>query len=247
VILFHASGQISDRSSAWSWTGTPAEGTKMHRRGHRGITLLAGAPIVYGGLSLDLPLLTLCSVLGIAAIEPLPDCDLWVPGLRHRGVSHSVLTALGVGAILGVSGWILGGYATDILLAVPTWSAAVLELVAGGETTLLPAILSETIHASTQAIERHVHAIATQKTINRHAIALVGGAIGVAGILVHLLGDIITTRGIQPLLPLSHRRVALSPLRAKNPTVNEGLFVGGGLAMCLALSLAIPSIEVMVS
>lgn len=213
----------------------------MHRRGHRGITLLASAPIVYAGLQLNLPLLALCSVLGIAAIEPLPDWDFWLPGLRHRGVSHSVLAALAVGAILGGSGWLIGGYTTAILRAVPTWSSAVLDLVA---SVGLPAPLTEAIHASTQTLERHI-AAATQRPIDRYAVALTGSAIGVYAILVHLLGDIMTTRGIRPFLPFSHRRIAPSPLRASNPTVNEGLFILGVLGMGLALGLAIPSVEVM--
>lgn len=244
--MSHASGQINDRSSAWSWTGTPAEGTKMHRRGHWGITLLAGAPLAYGFMSYDMPGLALLSVLGVKAIEPLPDWDLWLPGLRHRGVSHSLLTAGVIGALCAGVGWVLGGYANDLLFAVPTWSAAALDLIESGGS-VLPIILTETLHSGTRAIGTHVHAVATRNAIDRSAVALFGGTIGGYGILVHLLGDIITTRGIQPFLPLSHRRVALSPLRAENVTVNEGLFVGGVLAMCLAIGLAVPSVEVMVA
>jgi hypothetical protein len=52
--------------------------------------------------------LTLLGLLGVLFTEPLPDNDQWIPELRNRGTSHSLLCALLVGGVIGALGWLVG-------------------------------------------------------------------------------------------------------------------------------------------
>ena len=63
------------------------------------------------------------------------------------------------------------------------------------------------------------------------SLALLGFCDGAGGIVLHLLGDVITVSGIQPLLPFSRWTVAPLPLRAASPFVNTLLFVSGVVAL----------------
>src|SRR5699024_728897 len=82
--------------------------------------------------------------------------------------------------------------------------------------------------------------ISTQlQGLDRQLVAEYGFAIGTGGILVHLLGDVITVSGIRPLLPISSQRVSLSSLRANSTLGNTGLFAGGVIAIAVVLSLTV--------
>ena len=84
----------------------------MHRSGHLGITLILAAPII---LFLGLPLGVI--VAGTMVIfTRIPDKDQkldFLPGINHRGVTHTLLFAVLCGAIMlyGTS------YATDLFWA----------------------------------------------------------------------------------------------------------------------------------
>ena len=69
----------------------------MHRRGHIGMAMPTYTPVGFVLLQERQLGLALLSLLGVLFIEPLPDNDQWIPGLRHRGTSHSLLAALVVG------------------------------------------------------------------------------------------------------------------------------------------------------
>jgi len=76
----------------------------MHREGHVGAAMLAYAPV--GGIALALGAREL-AVLGYAAsvvLSTVPDLDLRVPLLPHRGPTHTVWFALLVGVGLGAIG-----------------------------------------------------------------------------------------------------------------------------------------------
>jgi inner membrane protein len=190
----------------------------MHRQGHLGIVLLALAPMLYILFGVDRPLLALvaCSVV---IIEPLPDNDFWVPGLSHRGMSHSLVTAGVIGLCCAVFGWVLGTYIT---VPVANW-------------------LTGTIVVGPLAIEWVETHLAT---LDAGLLTVVGFCLGSSGICLHLLGDVITRGGIQPYLPFSRRKVSLTPLYANNTLVNRGLFGGGVLAM-VALGLVLTPLGVL--
>jgi membrane-bound metal-dependent hydrolase YbcI (DUF457 family) len=225
----------------------------MHRRGHVGITLLAFAPIAYFFLRNDSFMLAILGWIGVQAIEPLPDNDFWIPRLRHRGVSHSLVAALIVGIVLGTVGWLLSGSLVDVSVAAMTVLSTSINFVSslyGDILGRLPVTIAQTAgvqpaHPPTKSVS--AARVAWARGIDRQSVALFGFLVGIYGIIVHLLGDIITFQGIKPFHPISQRRVSLSPLRADNSTANAGLFALGVLAMGLAVVFAVPNIEVVLS
>jgi len=80
----------------------------MHREGHIGAALLAYAPV--GGVALALGFDTFALVGGVVAVglSMLPDYDQRVPGLDHRGPTHTVWFALLVSLVLAVVGGLAG-------------------------------------------------------------------------------------------------------------------------------------------
>lgn len=200
----------------------------MHRRGHYGITLLAVAPIVFFLVS-DTPVLALLFLIGVATVERLPDLDFQLPGLRHRGTSHSIVAAVVVGSLLGATGWLLSGSVNELFLAVPAVLSTVLDL-SEFIRQFLPHSLNDSIQLLIADLTSHARVLA-KNPIDRWSVALFGFCVGVYGITVHLLGDIITTTGIQPFLPFSRWRISISPLRASNPVANTGMFMIGVLTL----------------
>jgi inner membrane protein len=90
----------------------------MHQKGHYGAALVAYAPIVFILTALGY---TTLGVLGGAVVvggAMLPDVDQRIPGLKHRGPTHTVWFALAVGAV-GVGGLLLGA-SRGVLAALGT-------------------------------------------------------------------------------------------------------------------------------
>ncbi|WP_433631039.1 metal-dependent hydrolase [Halomicrococcus sp. NG-SE-24] len=179
----------------------------MHRHGHFGLALLALAPVVYVLASRGQPALALLIAVGVIVVEPLPDNDHWIPGLSHRGVSHSLFTAGIIGVVCAGFGWLIGRYVT---VPLAKWLAAT----------------TAEIDATSIAI-----VIDQLAALDPSTLTFAGFAVGVGGICVHLAGDIITTSGIKPLLPFSRQRVSLSGLRADSMLANSVLFLAGTVAM----------------
>ncbi|HET7323324.1 MAG TPA: metal-dependent hydrolase [Halococcus sp.] len=214
----------------------------MNRKGHVGMTLLAFAPIAYVLVSEGKPIFAALCWLGIQTVEPWPDQDFHLPGLTHRGVSHSLLAILVVGGVLGAVGWFLGDNLFDLLLAA---------LLAGGDLfgwilNLLPDASANMINlllpnVSLKAVVNHAHEIAGE-SMSRWTFAAYGLFVGAYGIFSHLLGDVITTRGIAPFLPFSRWRLSLSSLRADSPVANSSLFFLGVFAVVVAVVMTVPGV-----
>ncbi|WP_433634408.1 metal-dependent hydrolase [Halomicrococcus sp. NG-SE-24] len=179
----------------------------MHRHGHLGLALLVLAPIVYVLASSGQPALALLVAVGVITVEPRPDNDHWIPGLSHRGVSHSLTAAGIIGVICAGFGWLLGRYVT---VPLAEWLAAT---TAGIDTTSITVVIDQLA------------------ALDPATLTFAGFAVGVGGICVHLAGDIITTSGIKPFLPFSRRRVSLSGLHADSTLANSVLFLAGTVAM----------------
>jgi inner membrane protein len=71
----------------------------MYKTGHYGAALLLYAPVGYLLLSVD-PGLAVLGGLGSVAFSRVPDYDLRVPGIQHRGVTHTLLFLGVVTAVL---------------------------------------------------------------------------------------------------------------------------------------------------
>lgn len=188
----------------------------MHRRGHVGMAMLAYAPAGYILLQEQQVGLALLGLVGVLAVDRLPDKDQWFPILDHRGTSHSLFAALVVGVVLGGLGWVVGDQ--------------------------LGAALAS-LDSSTVGPFAGVFEIAGQQLrgLDESALAQFGFGVGVYGIIAHLLGDVITVSGIRPLLPLSGWRISLSRLHADNPLANNALFGVGAVALVVIVLTTAPA------
>ena len=77
----------------------------MYRKGHLGVSLLVFAPVGYALLrrgEVSLAFLAGAVMLGLST---LPDVDHRLPGVTHRGVTHTIGFALLVGAATGAVGF----------------------------------------------------------------------------------------------------------------------------------------------
>jgi hypothetical protein len=157
----------------------------MNRNGHTGMTLLAFAPLAYLLAGDGKLLLAGVCWLGIQAVEPLPDRDFQLPGLSHRGVSHSLLSMLVVGGVLGAAGWLLGEYGFELLYNVLSTSVRLWdwlldflpELSTAFLTGLIPNVPPEKIVTTLQR--------QAGGSVSRWGFALFGFGIGAYGVLAH--------------------------------------------------------------
>lgn len=94
----------------------------MYKTGHWGASLLLYAPVGFA-LAGVRPAFAVVGGAVVLALARLPDVDHRLPVVSHRGVTHTLLFALAVGAVVGAAGYALGvgvgaGAETTRLLAV---------------------------------------------------------------------------------------------------------------------------------
>ena len=189
----------------------------MYRYGHTGIDLIVYAPVAYVFLITGQPALALLCGLGILVIEPLPDRDFRVPFLTHRGISHSLVTALLIGLVMASVGWLVGRH-------------------------VLPPVVQSLQELTVINLANSENILRDLLDYDAEAFSVIGFSIGAFGIVAHLLGDMITVRGIRPFLPFCRRRVSLFPLHSDSIIANSTLFVLGILAIAIVIFTALPSV-----
>jgi inner membrane protein len=81
----------------------------VYRPGHVGVTLLVYAPVGYLLLVDGRGTLAVLGGAIAVALAMIPDFDIRLPGVSHRGATHTLVFALCVGAVLGVCGALLAG------------------------------------------------------------------------------------------------------------------------------------------
>lgn len=86
----------------------------MYRTGHLGVSLLLYAPVGLVLVASGQPDLAILGEVGMVSLAMLPDADHDLPGISHRGSTHTVAFALLVGGILGTVGWVLDGQPASI-------------------------------------------------------------------------------------------------------------------------------------
>lgn len=181
----------------------------MHRRGHLGITLLFAAPIIV----LFPPTVAILLLVPLFFFASIPDKDQkfeWVPGISHRGITHTLLF-----------GFICAGVTATIVMASH-------DIVWRIITNILPSSIKEP---------------------NWLGMASLASAGAFAGIVSHILGDIITVGSrrygviITPYWPLTKRAVRLGWCYADDKKWNWGLFLLGtaasGIAILIRLQMTI--------
>ena len=81
----------------------------MYRAGHFGVALIVYAPVGTALLFAGRADLAILGEVAMLALAMVPDYDLRVPFVKHRGITHTVWFALLVGVVGGGAGWLLGG------------------------------------------------------------------------------------------------------------------------------------------
>ena len=80
----------------------------MYRHGHTGVGLTLYAPVAYAALSAGQFELATAGFVGMVWLAMVPDLDMRIPGLSHRGPTHTLLFAVVVGLVCGAGGWVVG-------------------------------------------------------------------------------------------------------------------------------------------
>ena len=104
----------------------------MELRGHVGAALAAYAPLAFVALRAGSVRLALAGAAVTVALASLPDLDLRVPRLRHRGHVHTVWFGAVVGAACA-AGFAAGG---DRVLDLSTTDLAAFGFAVGATTVL---------------------------------------------------------------------------------------------------------------
>ena len=80
----------------------------MYHKGHVGASLLVYAPFGFLVTALASIEAGLVVAAGVASIAMVPDLDMRIPFVKHRGITHTVWFALLVGAAFGTVGLAVG-------------------------------------------------------------------------------------------------------------------------------------------
>ena len=83
----------------------------MHRPGHYGAALVFYAPIALIASSLGFTSIAVLGGVVVTALAMIPDYDMRVPLIKHRGPTHTVWFALLMGFIGATTGGVLGSSA----------------------------------------------------------------------------------------------------------------------------------------
>ena len=76
----------------------------MHREGHIGVAIAAYAPLDFVAYAAGFPQVALGGGAATVGLAMTPDVDMKIPGIPHRGPTHTVWFA----AAFGVAGLLLG-------------------------------------------------------------------------------------------------------------------------------------------
>ncbi|MFC7322958.1 metal-dependent hydrolase [Halorubrum rutilum] len=80
----------------------------MHRKGHVGASLVVYAPFGFALAALASIEAAAVVAAAVASTAMVPDLDMKVPFVNHRGITHTVWFALAVGVAFGAAGAMLG-------------------------------------------------------------------------------------------------------------------------------------------
>ncbi|GGJ03858.1 hypothetical protein GCM10008995_12110 [Halobellus salinus] len=115
----------------------------MYRKGHYGVALLVFAPVAFALLVVDRADLAAVTGGAMLWLAMLPDLDHRVPGIPHRGPTHSLLFAAVVGGAFAAA-----GVALETVAGGPVSTAGVSLPVLGfatGAVTVLAHLLGDAL------------------------------------------------------------------------------------------------------
>ncbi|MFC6616327.1 metal-dependent hydrolase [Halopenitus salinus] len=90
----------------------------MHKKGHYGAALLGYAPLATIALAGGFDVPAVAGALVTLGLATVPDLDMRIPGIPHRGPTHTVQFAVLIGLVTGAGGFLLAaGYGAPLALA----------------------------------------------------------------------------------------------------------------------------------
>jgi len=104
--------------------------------------------------------------------------------------------------------------------------------VAGAVTAAITVVLTSA------GVAGHPAAGASSPGSSQVAAVAVGAYVGAGGVIGHLLGDVLTPKGIRPWWPLSDRKYTFEVVLASNKRANRALVVTGVSAVVCVTLLA---------
>lgn len=104
----------------------------MYRTGHQGVNLVLFAPVFAALVLTDHVALGIVGVVTVFATASLPDVDIRLPLVEHRGITHTVWAAAAVGAVVGAPTYLLGKQITAAIPELAVYSSGVLGAYTGG-------------------------------------------------------------------------------------------------------------------
>lgn len=81
----------------------------MYRLGHQGVNLVLFAPVLFVSVVAGYPLAGVAGVAVVFTTASLPDVDIRLPLVEHRGITHTVWAALVAGAGTAALAWVATG------------------------------------------------------------------------------------------------------------------------------------------
>ena len=85
----------------------------MYQEGHYGAALLAYAPVGFVTFLVGPQQLGVLGLVVVVGLATLPDQDQRIPGVKHRGITHTVWFAVSVGSAIAVAGGYVGSVLSD--------------------------------------------------------------------------------------------------------------------------------------
>ena len=165
----------------------------MHRNGHIGAALLTYSPLGAIIALVGLPQVAIAGLLGVAGLAMVPDQDQRVPGLTHRGITHTVWFALLVGVVLALAAGYVASTVGDGGLAVTTGIGLlgfVVGVISVGSHILADALTPMGVTPFIPVDERHYTLdVATASNPVANYALLAGG--GVAASVVVLIAGVV--------------------------------------------------------
>lgn len=164
----------------------------MYQYGHYGVSLLVYAPVGALLLLAGEPELAVVAGAAMLSLAMLPDVDQRIPGIKHRGITHTLAFAVAVGAAFAVAGGVLAGNPA----LVGTISVGVAGLVAVGFAVgfltvlahLLGDVLTPTGVVFLWPLSRRPYSLNLWRADNAVAnYALLAVGVGVASFTLYLL------------------------------------------------------------
>jgi inner membrane protein len=109
----------------------------MKQEGHIGVSLLTVSPIVLAFVMTDNIRLSILFVLTVSIISNFPDIDIWISrsfinkilGIKHRGVTHTILFSTIIGILTGLIYYSIGIHSVDYVNFTVGFMAGFLSIV----------------------------------------------------------------------------------------------------------------------